>query len=180
MGAYTLFADVLDYPGPNWPAALARCRAGRFQIAEVGRELDAFAAAVAGLTLGPLQEAYTAAFDMQPEMTLNTGYHIFGDDYARSLFLARLAEIYRDHGFETGSELPDHACLLLRFLDRGGGPECDGLAEEGLAPALARVAERLEAARHPYRHLLRAIVAALPPPALQLARAERSALPVLS
>ena len=175
MGAYTLFADVLDYPGLDWPAALARCRAEAG-----GEELEAFAAAVSGLTPGQLQEAYTAAFDMQPEMTLNTGYHIFGDDYARSLFLAQLAEIYRAQGFGAGSELPDHACLLLRFLDRGGGPACDGLAEEGLAPALARVAERLEAARHPYGHLVRAIVAALPPPGLELARAERSVLPVLS
>lgn len=172
---YLLWADALDYPGAGWPQVLARCRAA----AEGGGQLEAFVAAVGDMPLGAQQEAYAAAFDMQPEMSLSTGFHLFGDDYLRSAFLARLAEIFREQQFAVGTELPDHACLLLRFLAQAGGsPAAAGLAEECLAPALARVAARLEAAGHPYRHLLRAITAALPAPALDLSQ-PAGPLPVL-
>lgn len=175
LNPYLLLAGALDYPGPGWPEVVARCRAA----AEPGGPLEAFVTAVRDIPLGTLQEAYAAAFDMQPEMSLNTGFHLFGDDYLRSAFLVRLAEIFRELQFAVGTELPDHACLLLRFLAQAGGsPAAAGLAEECLAPALARVAARLEAARHPYQHLLRAITAALPAPALDLSQ-PAELLPVL-
>ncbi|MGH9467723.1 MAG: nitrate reductase molybdenum cofactor assembly chaperone [Terriglobales bacterium] len=164
---YALFADALDYPGAGWAAVLARMDLA----ADPSGSVAAFAAAARELPLGALQEIYTATFDMQPDMTLSTGFHLFGDDYQRSDFLVRLSGILRARQFAYGAELPDHACLLLRFLAQAaGGPEAEGLAEECLAPALARVAARLETqnapACSPYRHLLRAITAALPPPTL--------------
>jgi len=173
----SLMADALDYPGANWPAVLAACRAA----AAPGSELAAFVAAVADLPLGRLQELYTAAFDLQPDLSLNAGHHVFGEDYARSLLLVRLKEMFAARAFEPENrELPDHACLLLRFLARGEDtPEMRELAEDCLAPAVARLGERLEAAHHPYRHLARAIAAALPPPGAPVPRPAENLLPVL-
>lgn len=171
-----LLADALDYPGAGWPQILARCRAaseGGSALGPAAPPLAAFASAAGAIPQGQLEELYTASFDMQPEMSLNTGFHLFGDDYLRSAFLAKLVEIYQQRGFAGGTELPDHACQLLRFLARAGEePEAaastEGLAQDCLAPALARVAARLEAARHPYADLLRAILALLPAPSSDL------------
>lgn len=177
---YELFAEALDYPGADWPRVLARCRAAAGPAAA---GLGAFAAAAEAMAPGQLEELYTASFDMQPEMTLNTGFHLFGDDYLRSAFLAKLVEIYEQWGFERGVELPDHACLLLRFLAQAGeDPEAVAcaaeLAEDCLAPALGRVAARLAAARHPYHDLIQAILTTLPAPGLDLDRPAET-LPVL-
>lgn len=177
---YALLAEALDYPGADWPRVLTRC-GGAAGVAAPG--LAAFAAAAGAMAQGQLEELYTASFDMQPEMTLHTGFHLFGDDYLRSAFLAKLVEIFQQWGFDAGTELPDHACLLLRFLAQAGAaPEAAEaaavLAADCLAPALGRVAARLEAAQHPYRHLLQAILATLPPPGLDLNQ-PATPLPVL-
>lgn len=177
--SYALWAAALDYPGADWPLVLAACRAA----AAPGSDLAAFVSAVESTPLGALRESYTAAFDLRPETSLGLGFHLFGDDYARSELLVRLREILRARDFSPGTELPDHACVLLRFLDHAAGgeaaAEADVLAADCLAPGLARVAAPLEKAGHPYRFLLRAILAALPAPGFDPARTEAGVLPVL-
>ena len=70
-----------------------------------------------GRSLGQLQEAYTNAFDLRPDCTPNLGYHLFGDDGRRGLFLAELKGRMEARGIPLGFELPDHISLLLRYLD---------------------------------------------------------------
>lgn len=168
MAPYDSFAGLLDYPGPHLAAALNRCLAeSGAGHAAAQAHLSAFAREFEALGERKLQEIYTDAFDMQPETTLNTGYHLFGDDYKRSLFLVQLSELFCAQSFATGSELPDHACLVLRFLGRPEcGAEAEGLAEDCLAPALTKIAARLEAAGNPYRHVVQALLAILPPPSV--------------
>jgi nitrate reductase molybdenum cofactor assembly chaperone NarJ/NarW len=95
---------------------------------------------------GPLvwQEKYTAAFDMNPALTLNLTYHALGDTEQRAAALADLARTYAAAGWApTTGELPDYLPLMLEFLSIR--PEADRNAAvwralEALGAYVARLA----------------------------------------
>lgn len=160
MDLYELFAEILDYPGPRLAASTEDCarRLAR-KLPKAEELLRNFQKSHAGLSLSQLQEAYTSIFDMQPECTLNLGYQLLGDDWRRSVFLFKLKEIYQAHNFDIGGELPDHLCILLRFLaTRREDSESTDLVEDGLIPALSRLATSVQLAETPYRWVLQALL----------------------
>ncbi len=116
------------------------------------------------MSLGELEEAYTQAFELRPESTPNLGYHLFGDDVRRSIFMAHLKQRMKAQGVEMGVELPDHWSLVLRLLARQESPEeIEALVEDCLLPAVARILKVLEQSRRiePYVHVLRALLEVL-------------------
>ncbi len=159
MHAYRLFAEILDYPTP----ALS-CRVeGLLPLAgadgEEVRLLQRFREFVEETPQETLEELYTGTFDLQPRCYPYVGYQLFGEEFRRGIFMARLREYYRSCGFTTGDELPDHLCVILRFLARREPGEVEReLITECLVPALERmVAGSLDAA-HPYRGPLQALL----------------------
>ena len=78
--------------------------------------MRSFVNSVKGQSRGALEELYTETFDLTPAMTLYIGYHLFGETPKRSSFLVRLEEAYQAHDFDSGTELADHLCVLLRFF----------------------------------------------------------------
>lgn len=160
MDLYELFADILDYPGPRLAASTENC-AGRLarKLPKAEELLRNFQKSHAGVSLSQLQEAYTSIFDMQPECTLNLGYQLLGDDWRRSVFLFKLKELYQAHNFDIGCELPDHLCVLLRFLaTRPEDREVSELLDDGLIPVLSRLASSLQLGETPYRWVLQALL----------------------
>ena len=70
-----------------------------------------------GQSLGSLQEAYTGIFDINSLCSPYIGYHLFGEDYKRSLLLTGLKEKFRFFGFDQSyDEMPDHLSVILKFL----------------------------------------------------------------
>lgn len=68
-------------------------------------------------SLGYIQEAYTAIFDINSLCSPYVGYYLFGEDYRRSLLITGLKEKFRQFGFkQQGNEMPDHISVLLKFL----------------------------------------------------------------
>lgn len=141
------FADVLDYPRSPVAEAARTCeRLARRRSAAAAALLAGFRVFAEERPLGELQEAYTAAFDLdtlselEPTLYPYVGHHLFDESHKRSAFLVGLAERYREHGFSAGTELPDHVVVLLRFVaaceDRALVGE---LVREAIAPAIARM-----------------------------------------
>lgn len=160
MDLHELFAEILDYPRRELGAYVQECAALlAHESLETAGLLQRFQRFQAGISLAKLQEAYTSIFDMQPECTLNLGYQLLGDDWRRSILLFKLKEIYQARNFDAGCELPDHLCILLRFLAiLEGGSEASELVDDCLLPALSRMAASVQFGESPYRWVLQALL----------------------
>jgi nitrate reductase molybdenum cofactor assembly chaperone NarJ/NarW len=158
MAVYSLFAEIVAYPECSIGKAIRDCvveLAPEFPDAHA--QLNEFENAVAGKSLGQLQEAYTNAFDLRPDCTPNLGYHLFGDDGRRGLFMAELKGRMEACGIPLGSELPDHISLLLRYMHRAEEERCT-LIEDCMLPAVSRMVEILDSTDNPYKNALRALL----------------------
>ncbi len=139
---FQLFASILGYPQQDLAEATRECEALiREETPEAAELLGEFRAIVEDTPLGRMEEIYTGAFDLEANWQLYIGYHLFGESYARSIFLLELKERFRAGGFPPPeSELPDHAAVLLAFLgvcdDR---QQVDELVDEALLPTLNRL-----------------------------------------
>lgn len=153
------FAALLSYPQGDLGGAVRACHsllAGQDRSAAA--ELERFCAFLATHPASRVEEVYTATFDLQPVCHPYVGFQLFGESKERTLFLIKLQECYRMHGYAAGGELPDHLSEVLSFLAMA--PEAtvrDELVNDGLLPALAKLLQGMEAAEHPYGALLRAL-----------------------
>jgi nitrate reductase molybdenum cofactor assembly chaperone NarJ/NarW len=113
-------------------------------------------------TLGQMQELYTSTFDMQPVCYPYVGYQLFGESYKRGAFMARLNGAYHASGYSAETELPDHICVILRFLGleiaRAEDDFGNALVREGLIPALEKMADVLKQTDNPYHHVVAALL----------------------
>ena len=160
MTLYELFADILDYPECRPDRMVEECLSRlALENAEAADALRHFQTRQSGTEPGKLQELYTDTFDMLPDCSLNLGHQLFGEDSRRSAFMANLIDRYRAIDFRFDGELPDHLCVILRFLGRRGeGSEADELVRECVTPALSRLVSRVEEGANPYRAALDALL----------------------
>jgi nitrate reductase delta subunit len=98
-----------------------------------------FAQDIAAMPLSGLQELYTTTFDLSPVCALDLGWHLFGEDYKRGLFLARMRRELRVHNIPETCELPDHLSRALLLLARMGPRQAEEFACTVVAPALERM-----------------------------------------
>lgn len=151
---YATYAALLDYPAasvPSPPAAESPVVAGL---------LEQFARQATALGMGRLEESYAQLFDLQPECTLNLSHHLFAsDEWKRSAMLIELKTLFARHGLDTGSELPDHLCWLLRLMAvaPAGDSELGEVRAHLLLPALRQLHERVRNEASPYPLLLQAL-----------------------
>jgi nitrate reductase delta subunit len=161
MALYPLFAEILGYPERPIGKAVTDCMAELLpEFPDARTHIADFQNAVAGISSGQLQETYTSAFDLRPDCTPNLGYHLFGDDGRRGLFLAELKERMGGCGIPLGFELPDHISLLLRYMHTAEQERCT-LIEDCMLPAVSRMVEILDSTENPYKHALRALLSLL-------------------
>ena len=173
MAIYSLFAGILDYPVQPIEQVVIDCSAElALGCPEVHQHLTAFLDGIAGKNLGRLQEIYTNAFDLRPDCTPNLGYHLFGDDGRRGLFLAELKGRMESSCIDPGCELPDHISLLLRYMQRNEQERC-AVIEDCMLPAVSRMADVLGSSENPYKHVLRALLSLLQHQREQLSEAAR-------
>lgn len=153
------FAALLDYPGPELASRAAAVAAPLAPAqGEAAGRLAAFAAWAAATPRGRVEEAYTAALDLDPACSPHVGQRLLGDDPRRGIFMARLAARYRARGFSAAGELPDHLAVMLRFLAHAPDePDLDELVADCIAPAVASLARELARRGHPYAPLAEAL-----------------------
>jgi nitrate reductase molybdenum cofactor assembly chaperone NarJ/NarW len=161
MTVYSFFAEILDYPERSTAKSVGDCIA---QLAGDAPEacmlLEDFQAAIAEKDLGQLQELYTNAFDLRPDCTPNLGYHMFGDDGRRGVFLAELKGRMEARGIPLGVELADHISLILRYMEIAE-EERAPLVEDCLLPSTSRMVEVLGSSDNPYQYALCALLSLL-------------------
>lgn len=154
---WSMLAQVMDYPVPNLGATLgALAEACSTALPEAAAEFQSFREKFNRLGVARIEELYTAAFDFETDSSPYVGFHLFGEDPRRSLFMARLKERYRDHVIETGVELPDHLASIFRLLAAAPeGEEADEIVVDCLLPAIEKMRVGLEGKNTPYGDLLR-------------------------
>ncbi|HEU5352564.1 MAG TPA: molecular chaperone TorD family protein [Terracidiphilus sp.] len=158
MTTYSAFAVIVDYPKAPIAGLLDDCIAElALEAPDAQAHLLDFQAVVAQQSLSQLQEVYTAAFDLRPDCTPNLGYHLFGDDARRGVFLAELKGRMEAHGMALGVELPDHISFILNYLDVAQ-EERSAVIEDCLLPAVTQMIEVLKDSCNPYEHALRALL----------------------
>lgn len=161
MAIYLIFAEILDYPRQPILNAVDACAAELApEYPEALSEIAAFQSLAAARTPGELQELYINAFDLRPDCTANLGYHLFGDDGRRGLFLAELKGRMEANRIALGSELPDHMSLVLRYIHQVES-ERGAVIEDCLLPAVSRMAEVLNGTDNLYKYVLRALLSVL-------------------
>lgn len=158
MTVYSCFAEILDYPEHSIAKSVSDCIAELAgDIPEASALLKDFQTAITEKDVGQLQEIYTNAFDLRPDCTPNLGYHMFGDDGRRGVFLAELKGRMEARGIPLGVELADHISLILRYLD-AVEEERAPIVEDCLLPSTSRMVEVLGSSGNPYQYALRALL----------------------
>jgi nitrate reductase delta subunit len=174
----SLFAEILDYPRQSLVELTRECeeRLAAYLKRQAGAPestapdtppgaaaegLREFRRFVIETPREKLEEAYTETFDLSIEHCPYVGYHLFGDGYRRSAFLQELRARYRAHGFEAGIELPDHLCVMLRFLAAAAGEERDDILHEAIQPVVEKMTATAGSAASGYNAALSALAAVL-------------------
>jgi nitrate reductase assembly molybdenum cofactor insertion protein NarJ len=141
-------AALLDYPHASVDELAWCCQrlAGPVDT-DAAQIVERFARFAETTTPDELQEAYTRAFDLdslsevEPTWYPYVGHQLVEDHSKRSGFLVELSSRYKAHGFEAGTELPDHIVVMLRFVSVCSDEQLvQELIHEGLIPALGAVA----------------------------------------
>ncbi len=153
------FAELLSYPVTDPAPVARRCRA--LASARGAGHLDRFIARAERARGHEMEEIYSSTFDLDPACAPYVGHHLAGETPKRGLFMARLAEAYRQDGFAWsagGGELPDHVPLVLRYLAAAPeGPSRRVVLEDALLPALGTMLDALSDPGNPYRDVLTAL-----------------------
>jgi nitrate reductase delta subunit len=153
------FATLLSYPDGEARQVAATCaELLRTSCPEAAAPLRSFIDFLATEETARVEELFTATFDLQPACHPYVGYQLCGESQQRTMFLIKLQQLYRQHGFQTGAELPDHLGTLLRFIGTVADRNCCAeLVGDGLLPSLEKMLQGLNAGEHPYADLLRAL-----------------------
>lgn len=133
---YSAYANAFRYPAIGLAEQL-EAEACSLSDPYTRVSLLAFLELIRQLSLGEWEELYTRTWDLDPLVAPYIGFHIWGEDYRRGNFLARLQTAYRSSGMGVDSELPDHLVSILRYLNQTVEPMIDLV--EVLQPALAKM-----------------------------------------
>jgi len=150
------FATLFSYPGQGIAKEAADCLAGLQKFSpEASVSLASFVRFVEDSDVSQIEEAYTGTFDLQSLCHPYVGYQLCGESQQRTMFMIKLRELYTEHGFVPGNELPDHLAEVLRFLGSILDEDCrQEIIRNGLLPALEQITKGVESDNRPYLRLL--------------------------
>jgi len=153
------FATLFSYPGSEVRPVAAEClELLRTSCPGAAEPLRSFVAFLAAQEAARVEELFTATFDLQPACHPYVGYQLCGESQQRTMFLIKLQQLYHQHGFTAGTELPDHLGTMLRFLGTVNDCNCcEELVSDGLLPSLAKMLPGVSDGEHPYVNLLKAL-----------------------
>ena len=153
------FATLLSYPGENVVAEAVACSAELKQVSpESSGSLESFISFLEANDISRIEEAFTGTFDLQSLCHPYVGYQLCGESQQRTMFMIKLRELYQQHSFISGNELPDHLTEVMRFVGSIDDDDCrQEIIQDGLLPALAKLTQGIESDGHPYLAVLNAL-----------------------
>lgn len=159
---YDLLANLLAYPGADYPARIECCRQMLMgSQPEAAMVLDEFRSAILNQGSAEREELFTRTFDCNPPCALEIGWHLFGESYDRGAFLVWMRSQLRHRSVPESTELPDHLMHVLAVLGRMDKAEADSFVTDCVLPAVERILSGLQASGNQYEKLLAAITATL-------------------
>ena len=113
-------ACLLTYPaqekqGLRYPAAVDVVSRA---CPETADDLRKFIDAIRDESPGGLEELYTRTFDNVADRSLEIGWQLFGENYARGVLMVRFRGLMRKYNVPERTELPDHLTHVLALLAR--------------------------------------------------------------
>ena len=175
---FELCAALLTYPDARLLTAGDELRAAVDEIGddEVRDRLAAFLDWLQNTDATEVETHYVQTFDLRRRSGLYLTYYLHGDTRKRGIALLTLKQRYRAHGLRLADgELPDLLPVVLEFAAIAGPGDGEApLRQHRRGIELLRAA--LEENGSPYRHLLDAVVTALPP----LTETDRDAIRALA
>lgn len=151
---------LFTYPEKTHMERIRRCHADlTVLIPEAGLSLGKFLADIETLSLCAWEECFTRTFDLNPICALEIGWHLFGEDYARGRFMARLRGMHRAANIDEAGELPDHLSNVLKLLAHMPHEDAADFVQACALPALEKILAALVDKENPYEFALRATLA---------------------
>jgi len=162
---FALAAVLLTYPDADLVGAggeLADAVEG-IADADIRSRLGTFVSWLRSTPAIDVQRHYVSTFDLRRRSGLFLTYYLHGDTRKRGIALLTLKQRYRAQGLSLATtDLPDFLPIVLEFAVVAGAGEGEApLRQHRRGLELLRIA--LEEAASPYRLVLGAIVASLPP-----------------
>ncbi len=155
-------AGLFAYPDDGYAERLALVeRLAAYHEDAVAEPLAAYIAWARAAGRASLEERFTRTFDLDPTCTLEVGWHLYGEDYNRGAFMARLRDQFADHGIVETIELPDHLTNILPLVAALPVREAASLCDELVLPALAEMRDALIKQESPFAPLAIATIALL-------------------
>ena len=131
------------------------------EVPKAASKISAFGAAVEQHEQWQMEEAYTRTFDVNPTCAFEVGWHLFGEEHVRGLFLVRMREELRRFGLEETCELPDHLVHVLAIIASMNADEAAKLVCACVLPAIEKMEAAFEDKETPYRNVIDALAAVL-------------------
>ncbi len=154
---FDALAAILRYPDDGYARRVASCvEALTTRCGAAADEVRAFARETEDLRPAKREELFTRSFDLDPMCSLDLGWHLFGEAYARGRFLVTVRGLLRSHGVAESVELPDHLSHVLPLLGRMDHEAAGQLARQAVLPALLVMEKAFAESDNPYRHILSA------------------------
>lgn len=139
------YAEILLYPDRDHDAKVRLCLdLLSEEHADIREMVLDYMSRVESLALSNREELYIKTFDLNKAGTLDLGWHLFGEDYNRGLFLVKLRECLQRLEISETSELPDHVSQVLRILGRMSRDEANQFAFACVVPAIETIAEGIQ------------------------------------
>lgn len=156
--AISMLAPLFLYPRDDYAFHLDLAReAASGADSDADRSLDRFGRAIAEVDLPTLETVYTRTFDLGASCLPYLGAHLFDPESRdRARLMVGLRMTYRNSGYESEGELPDHIAEVLRFTSGFDVQEWSELVRLVLVPALTKMEKILESTTNPFRHLVSA------------------------
>ena len=154
-----LFAEVLDYPGSSLLESATACvNQLDHTFPRIAKPMQSFVTFAKSQNQETLEELYVQTFDTTPATTLYFGYHLFGETPKRGAFMVRLEEAYQSHHFDSGTELADHLCVLLKFISVAQDREfVFPLLQECVLPVIGKIETAFPKNKHGYRPVVNSL-----------------------
>ncbi len=108
-----------------------------------------------------VQEAFCAAFDLNPDTCMNLTWHEYKDGAKRGPALARFARAFDDAGFApVCRDLPDYLPMVLELMSQGTNGEFQWIVADH-RQTVKMLARRLRSMQSPYATIFQVLTETL-------------------
>lgn len=133
------FGQLLTYPNQHTAEAAELLYIILMSdVPEAAKGISAFGTFIEQHDLWEVEEAFTQTFDVILPV-LDIGWHLFGEEYARGMFLVRMREELRKHGLVETTELPDHITHVLAIIGEMSDEDAGKFVRACILPAMLKM-----------------------------------------